>query len=324
VEEAGLKKELCAMIRMTRTSPPPSDLKGTKSKLSPGETELAEAIKFYSIKKNRSKPFKYKAYKAQAVIEEMSKMFFGKCAYCESKYQRTQPMDVEHYRPKGGVMVIDLSTKPSSGKKSGKKSKSAEEPKLKMDTPGYYWLAANWDNLLPSCIDCNRVRNQKVPDDTAPTGFKTAKVGKGNNFPLLDENKRRRDHKSRKREEPLILDPTLDEPENHLEFTEEGLVMPRLIKREESLKGKASIQVFALQRVGLVQERKARARMVIAQIERVAELLDDYNRRPNDAEVERRLNREWAELEKYISPDEEYAGMARQLIKKFFGPLRKK
>lgn len=309
------------MISVRRTSPPPPDLKGSAGKLSPGEIELREVIGFYAKKGNLVKGFKYKAYKSKTVIEELGRLFFGKCAYCESKYQATQPVDVEHYRPKGGVMVAHLPGR-GSAKKTAKKS-SPVEPRLKLQKPGYYWLAASWDNLLPACIDCNRERNQKVPDDTAVKAFKTIKVGKGNNFPLADETKRRLTQKSRSGEEPLILDPSQDNPDRHLEFTEEGIVRPTLIKKKHSPKGEASIRVYALQRIGLVQERKARAKLVLAQIERVRELIADFNRRPRDRRLERRLEREMEELKRYAMPEEEYAGMARQIIKKFFGSLKK-
>nr|MBA2733604.1 hypothetical protein [Acidobacteriota bacterium] len=174
------------------------------------------------------------------------------------------------------------------------------------------------------CIDCNRERNQKVPDETNPTDqtkFKTIKVGKANHFPLIDETKRRLSHKSRKREEPLILDPAQDKPEQHLEFTEEGIVRPKLIKRKPSPKGEASIKVYGLQRFGLVQERRARAKMVLAQMERVQELMKDFDRRPSDKQLEKRLNRELEELKRYTKPEEEYAGMSRQMVRNFLASL---
>ena len=30
-------------------------------------------------------------------------LFHGKCAYCETFYSASAPVDVEHYRPKGAV-----------------------------------------------------------------------------------------------------------------------------------------------------------------------------------------------------------------------------
>ena len=312
------------MITIKRTSLPPADLKGTNANPSLGESELEKVLQFYAKKGNLSKAFKYKAYKSKSVIEALGKLFSSKCAYCESKFGPTQPVDVEHFRPKGGVMVIDRSPRRRSkkaGKKSSKKSSAPVEPKLKLQKPGYYWLAASWDNLLPSCIDCNRERNQKIPDETDPTKFKTIKVGKANHFPLVDETKRRLSHKSKKREEPLILDPAVDKPEKHLEFTEEGIVRPALIKKKPSPKGEASIKVYGLQRIGLVQERRARAKLVLAQMERVQELIEDFDRRPSDKQLEKRLNREMEELKRYTKPEEEYAGMARQIARKFLASL---
>jgi len=308
------------MISIRRTAPPPPDLKGTVGKPSPGEIELREVIEFYANKGNLIKAFKYKAYKSKTIVEELGKLFFGKCAYCESKYQATQPVDVEHYRPKGGVMVA-YHPKKGGAKKNAKKSNPGE-PQIKLQKPGYYWLAASWDNLLPACIDCNRERNQKVPHDADPTRFTVIKVGKGNNFPLADETKRRLTPRSRRQEEPLILDPTSDQPDKHLEFTEDGIVRPTLIKRKTSIKGEVSIRVYALQRIGLVQERRARAKLVLAQIERLRELIADLDKRPEDKQLEKRLERELQELKRYTRPEEEYAGMARQLIKKFFGSLK--
>jgi hypothetical protein len=221
-------------------------------------------------------------------------------------------------------MVMDRSPKSVSkkaGKTASEKSSAPEEPKLKLQKPGYYWLAASWDNLLPSCIDCNRERMQKIPDEAEPTKLKIIKVGKANHFPLVDEAQRRLSHKSKKREEPLILDPTLDKPEKHLEFTAEGIVRPALIRKKPSPKGGASIKVYALQRIGLVQERRARARMVLAQMQRVQEQIEDFKLRPNDKQLEQRLNRELAELKRYTQPEEPYAGMARQIVKNFLASL---
>ncbi|HKQ51297.1 MAG TPA: hypothetical protein VJT74_02940 [Pyrinomonadaceae bacterium] len=309
------------MIHIKRPPIPPPDLKGTKAKPSIGETELARAIAFYTLSGNLLKPFPFAAYGSQSVKESLNELFFGKCAYCESKYIGTQPVDVEHYRPKGGVLVPEPPAA-SGRQKSRRKANASAELKLKLQKPGYYWLAATWDNLLPSCIDCNRERNQKIPDVNDPNKKPTVeKVGKGSNFPLADESKRRRTHKSRKREAPLLLDPTRDRPEEYLEFTAEGMVRPTQVDSVDNPRGKASIKVYALQRIGLVQERRARALMVLAQIERVRRLVALFNQRPNDKQLEKFLDNEREELEKYVRPEAEYAGMARQLIRNFVGSL---
>jgi 5-methylcytosine-specific restriction endonuclease McrA len=84
------------------------------------------------------------------------------CAYCESRYAGTQPMDVEHFRPKGKVLEDDGT-----------------------EVRGYYWLASEWANLLPSCIDCNRERRQWLADLGA-----VRSVGKGERFPLVKGSRR--------------------------------------------------------------------------------------------------------------------------------------
>ncbi len=70
--------------------------------------------------------------------------FFGKCVYCESLITNNHPGDVEHFRPKG--RVTDLNNKPVMIKSNGKE----------VSHPGYYWLAYEISNLMPSCEDCNR------------------------------------------------------------------------------------------------------------------------------------------------------------------------
>lgn len=50
------------------------------------------------------------------------------------------PLDVEHFRPKSEIDEVDPATfRPVPGRAP--------------TAPGYYWLAAAWSNLLPSCIE---------------------------------------------------------------------------------------------------------------------------------------------------------------------------
>lgn len=65
------------------------------------------------------------------VIDKLNQWYFYKCAYCERFYK----LDVEHYRPKGEIRGVDNEL---------------------LSNTGYYWLAYEWSNLLPSCISCNR------------------------------------------------------------------------------------------------------------------------------------------------------------------------
>lgn len=281
------------MIRVKRSAvQAPKEIDFTDS-TSAGFKEREKAVLFYQEAANKDQAFAYKVYKLKTIQEKIEDLFHGKCACCESNYQGLQPVDVEHYRPKGGLTING-----------------------QLEKPGYYWLACEWDNLLPSCIDCNRERNQKQADGT------TIKTGKANKFPILAETKRARQPEKERFEGRLLLDPCRDNPEKHLEFTEEGVIRPALSNAgKSSRKGDESIKVYGLQRKGLVERRHERAVLILAQIQRVRELTEDLDLDPDNQRIEERLERELKELKRYLSSEQEYTGMAKQLISGFLNSL---
>lgn len=150
----------------------------------------------------------------RAALEEL---FHDKCAYCETKIGAGADWDVEHFRPKGKVAERD-------------------------GHPGYYWLAYEWSNLYPSCSHCNQRRKDRPRwGDLQHAGA----GGKLDQFPLEDESSRALspddDPVSEKR---LLLDPCVDEPEEHLRYTVDGQV----VAVAGSRRGKVSIDVFHLKR----------------------------------------------------------------------------
>ena len=157
----------------------------------PGQKETTKAIAYFGKTSAKGRPPKFKAYKHDSVKRTLETLFHGKCAYCESSYAATQPVDVEHWRPKARVI-----------NNSGKVLRD-----------GYYWLAAQWTNLLPSCIDCNRIREHEILPATTRSNS-----GKGNLFPLEHDKHRAKKPGEESRESPLLLHPYLDEPSKHLRF----------------------------------------------------------------------------------------------------------
>src|SRR5205823_4178170 len=112
---------------------------------------------------------------------------------------------------------------------------------------------AEWQNLLVSCPDCNRARNHEVPGQA-----EKAKLGKETQFPLSDEQRRLRRQGNLQEEEAvrLLLNPCVDDPEDHLTFDEMGLIHAKVDgNAAASPKGAVSITVYALQRKHLVEER---------------------------------------------------------------------
>jgi hypothetical protein len=243
-----------------------------------GPLELERARRFYAkprqyTNKGKLIKFPFGAYKGDDVRHLLEKLFFGKCAYCEGRYDVTGPVDVEHYRPKAGV---------------------EGEPAHR----GYWWLAASWSNLLPSCLDCNRRRRQPTPATLASlsslhekcweAACVVVKTGKDTCFPVSGprvslEPAAGTGGGSLDLEQPILLNPCEDEPGEHLRYLIDrgdplGLVYPApdaplavpvlpplstdpLVLEAHaravgvSVRGAVSIQVFGLNRLRLLQER---------------------------------------------------------------------
>lgn len=239
-----------------------------KRRPSDGKTEL-ELVTEHMEDPDAAAAFDFSRYKEATVKTALEKLFHGKCAYCESFYAGVHPVDVEHYRPKGEVSGV-------------------------RDHRGYWWLAMDWHNLLPSCIDCNRRRMQKLPQPSAegrPTFLengdfdrsKSVLAGKESIFPLAGKHRAQKPKDDLEAEERLLIDPTRDDPDAHLVFHVDRAhlisivypkpldagpaeFLPEAIEDPEGLvtkakaskvspKGMVSIQVYGLNRLSLVQAR---------------------------------------------------------------------
>jgi uncharacterized protein (TIGR02646 family) len=248
------------------------------------EKERADARKWFSDPKgSRQERFRFAVYKRPEIREALNELFHGKCAYCESLIVAAAPIDVELYRPKAGV---------------------AENP----DHPGYWWLASDWDNMLASCADCNRVRSHAGE-----------RAGKGNRFPLADEAKRAFEPGAEVDEAPLLLNPCLDNPEQELVFDKTGQVV------SSTRRGQATISVLGLNRAGLVLARQRAAVKILDAIGSLDALLAVADRSSSGSrrQAESAARRHVESLMSACSPSEEYAGMKRQLARPMLDRLRK-
>ena len=292
------------MIKVRRPSKPPRDLDG---KDSAGWKELEAVKKHYEDEVTRGTPFgHYKAYSLESVKKALNKLFNNKCAYCEMDYGGA-PLDVEHFRPKGSVVEMDLMTFRAQA--------GAQEY-----AHGYYWLAADWSNLLPSCIHCNR-RNKHEFE-----GRKDRVAGKGEFFPIAPGSPRCLDPNvdSEASEQRLLLDPCRDDPAKHLEFGEKGTVSARMTDSGTSLKGIVSIEVYGLQRDPLVRKRGALRSMLLLRINDIKQSLQELQANPADDAARGRLNSTLSEVRThYLSPDCPFIGSSRDTLRNalFAGPM---
>lgn len=141
-------------------------------------------------------------------------IYHHKCAYCEGHIADGFTLQVEHYRPKN---------------------------KLKDDArhSGYYWLAYEWSNLLLACQDCNAAKSNKFP-------IAGARV----HHPQQDKQYWRVDSPSFLNERALLLNPELDDPEEHFDFQPDGKLI------SGTAQGKATIELCNLNRESLRIVRK--------------------------------------------------------------------
>lgn len=242
------------------------------------------------IAKKANGELTFSAYSSKKVKRKLAELFGRKCVFCESLLAGNQPGDVEHYRPKGKVQ---LHNPPQGAAKT---------------TEGYYWLAAKWQNLLLSCADCNRPREQTDYDHVDRV------IGKSNYFPLVDETKRARGPRGLSEEEPLLLNPCSDDPELHLVFHEDGSVEPVVMNGQDSPQGAASIYFLGLGRLELLQMRARHGRFVRMAIQLTLEAL----------EQDRDPSRNLADLLAFLDPKEEYVAYTRMLVRKYMSEYLEK
>jgi hypothetical protein len=168
--------------------------------------------------------------------------FNNKCAYCETKIEGFIG-DAEHFRPKGRVR--------SETDEASKVVEILDENNVRIQHPGYFWLAYNWKNLLPSCHLCNRYGGKK---DLFPVGKQHVGVTRLTSaqvnalFEKITQSLASPDIYYLEPadldvfEDRLLLHPYYDEPEKHLYFKSDG----RCAVWQNSKKGEASKKVYDL------------------------------------------------------------------------------
>jgi hypothetical protein len=185
-----------------------------------------------------------------------------KCGFCESKVSHVAFGDVEHFRPKSAVR---------------------SRPGEALISPGYFWLAYEWENLMFACECCNRRH-------------------KGNLFPLFDETTRARAPSDIiDRESPLFIDPSREDPAAHIGFREE---VPYAIGG--NARGEATIDALGLHRPELVERRRDRLQK-LRQLRRAMDLLK-RKRGPESKTLVKEIS---AELLRSTEDGAEYSGMVR-------------
>ncbi|MDJ0836597.1 MAG: hypothetical protein QNK37_08770 [Acidobacteriota bacterium] len=188
----------------------------------------------------------YRAFKRK-ILEEL---FHGKCGYCESfmgqKEDRVMIPDTEHFRPVRLVTVVN----------NGKTETIhvVYEDGVNREHPGYFWLAYDWQNLVPACDGCNKspakANHFPVGGDHVFLRQANQRPGVDRGFDCIDGYYLPDIEELNHLEEPLLLNPFTDDPEEHLTFSEFGIIE----SKGGSEKGQTTIHYLNLER--LTERRK--------------------------------------------------------------------
>ncbi|EJQ32368.1 TIGR02646 family protein [Bacillus toyonensis] len=151
----------------------------------------------------------------------------------------------------------------------------------------YWWLKYEWSNLYYVCPLCNSKKHKKFPilGKPAPIGA----VGSE----LLSED-------------PLILDPCSDIPENHLIYNENGEV------HSKTRKGQYTISLLGLNREQLVDERKHSLQRFKNNCDTFIMLLGS-----NLNKNEELFWNSYKNLLKEVDSSSEYCGIKRQFLREW-------
>lgn len=222
----------------------------------------------------------------EVLIRLKEDIYLHKCAYCESKIEHAASLQVEHFRPKGGL----------------KKEKTGDE-----NHKGYYWLGNEWTNLLLSCPKCN------------------GKDAKGNRFPIsgvrvyddspfdsngdFDRERLIPTKPPLKNEMPLLLNPQSDEPAEHLEFDSLGQI------KGITERGDATVEICKLDRDELYKERQEVVNQFVSEIKYLVYALEI--KRINLKGLRFLLGGVFDKIAMRTKPEAEYSLWGNFIFKKF-------
>jgi uncharacterized protein (TIGR02646 family) len=261
------------MIRVHKpaTAPPKLTTEG-KNKAAEHHTEyIANASDYQSGIKTFN--FSSSIYNHPSVKEALVLAQYQKCCFCERLIGNDG--DVEHFRPK-----------------------SAYTQNKKLERPGYYWLAYNWDNLYLSCSACNQRQKKNL-------------------FPIDDPKKRAHLHNNDITiEKPHFVDPGKDEPNKHIGFRGE---MPYAIRGNK--KGKITIENLGLDRNILNDVRLRHLAVIKILYQSTQQLIQEALKNPGDQALQEQIQENQAFLVNAIADEAEFSAATRAAMENKFAQV---
>lgn len=197
-----------------------------------------------------------------------------KCVWCERLRDLSRELDVEHYRPKGGLSEWQGNPAPVS---------DTPPPEKHLNPAAYWWLAFSWHNFTLACKTCNQGWKRNLFPVEAPRS------------PCVEGVERH--------EKPLLLDPASScfRARDHFRWE----VLSGIIEGV-SPQGRATIITCGLNRRELLDRRAKIAHETYSTSERFVRA----NRREDWASVDKASER----LVELASITAEFTSMTRWII----------
>ena len=159
----------------------------------------------------------------------------------------------------------------------------------------YKWLENEWSNLLPVCNACNNNKRDKFPIL---------------NKQIIDEPQNKHDKRADSdlllSENPIIIHPEVDTPENHFYYDKSGIIYGY------TERGQKNVNILNLNRQDILQKRKLIIESVNEQINKI-----EINNLPED-EIVNKILKIFENLDKISeNENEEFTLLRRQIINHF-------
>jgi len=175
----------------------------------------------------------------------------------------------------------------------------------------YPWSAFSADNYRFACTYCNSRRRDVENNRTG---------GKGDNFPLVDEDRRATCCDEEDNESPILLDPCQSDEPGLIDFDDDGKPVPTYSKEEHevrNMRAETSIQLYHLHHQDLVDRRLALAAKITRKV-RAAERLFPQTEQ-GDAAIDASFKEHVRSLAELIRPEAELSSFARRMLDGYRG-----
>ncbi len=230
-------------------------------------------------------------YNSIKVKERLLDLYNKKCAYCESRINAaTSSVRIDHYRPKDKLK--DINSKELSGHN------------------GYYWLGYEWTNFLPTCEICNSKKSNIFPVKQESQRCYEPKLLPNNK---IDFTKQLLTSDYLKNENPLLLNPEIDCPENYFIFLNTGKMDSFSKNKVDIEKADATLKICDLNRDDLVVARKNK---IDGYIEKIKKYLLDYDFAKNRDVLKSKFKDIFTEILENSYPKYEYSRLHYFIILK--------